>query len=349
LDPERRAVMAEHAVVAAERFTTERAVASTVATYAELLGGENGRAQAMPPVLSAVHRLARSGLVGGRAYSALAGKAMARADGHLVNLPTGGAVVLDQDDWISRNVVLGFYERSELHVFRALVRPGDTVIDVGANIGFWTTNFAAWVGAQGRVLALEPSPRCLRALEWAVASNPAWNIAVAPVGAGARDAEGVLLGHTNLKHSGLGAVLEHGPADGTPVTVRSLASLMTEHGIGRCGLVKIDVEGLEAKVLEGLGGRLSDGSVASLALEISPEFGNSHAVAALLSEFGSRYALFMVGERGRVIRRPTLEPITIEAVRAAPKQFNLLAVEGSRVADLDRFVPRDGQRRSVER
>ena len=36
------------------------------------------------------------------------------------------------------------------------VLPGSTVVDVGANIGFFTIKFAQWVGEQGRVIAIEP-------------------------------------------------------------------------------------------------------------------------------------------------------------------------------------------------
>src|SRR5271156_4669266 len=37
-----------------------------------------------------------------------------------------------------------------------LVPPGSTVVDVGANVGFFTLKFARWVGEQGQVIAIEP-------------------------------------------------------------------------------------------------------------------------------------------------------------------------------------------------
>src|SRR5438093_46642 len=44
----------------------------------------------------------------------------------------------------------------EYQAFRAAVRPGATVLDVGANVGAYTLMFAAWVGTEGRVFAFEP-------------------------------------------------------------------------------------------------------------------------------------------------------------------------------------------------
>ena len=46
----------------------------------------------------------------------------------------------------------------EYRAFRAVVRRGATVLDVGANVGAYTLMFAAWVGEQGRVFAFEPAP-----------------------------------------------------------------------------------------------------------------------------------------------------------------------------------------------
>ena len=42
------------------------------------------------------------------------------------------------------------------HALRAHVQPGTIVVDVGANVGFFTRYFAEWTGADGRVLAIEP-------------------------------------------------------------------------------------------------------------------------------------------------------------------------------------------------
>jgi len=52
----------------------------------------------------------------------------------------------------------------EYTAFRAAVRPGATVLDVGANVGAYTLLFARWVGANGKVVAFEPAPEAAAGL-----------------------------------------------------------------------------------------------------------------------------------------------------------------------------------------
>ena len=50
----------------------------------------------------------------------------------------------------------GLYERDTDRLFSRLIRPGMTVVDGGANVGYFTLRFAKLVGAGGRVEAFEP-------------------------------------------------------------------------------------------------------------------------------------------------------------------------------------------------
>lgn len=60
---------------------------------------------------------------------------------------------------------LGGYERPYMRLLPALVRPGDVVVDAGANVGAYTHALSALVGPSGRVLAFEPIPEVADALE----------------------------------------------------------------------------------------------------------------------------------------------------------------------------------------
>src|SRR5687768_378891 len=63
-------------------------------------------------------------------------------------------------------------ERHDEEMFlRDLVGPGDTVIDVGANIGSITLALADAVGPSGRILSIEPHPRLFRSLTANIARN----------------------------------------------------------------------------------------------------------------------------------------------------------------------------------
>ncbi len=61
-------------------------------------------------------------------------------------------------------LLLGAYEAGTVRRYRALLRPGAVVFDVGAHIGYHTVRFAALVGRSGRVYAFEPHPANVRLL-----------------------------------------------------------------------------------------------------------------------------------------------------------------------------------------
>lgn len=53
------------------------------------------------------------------------------------------------------------------HYFvKKLIRPGDTVVDIGANLGYFTKLFSQWTGNSGKVIAFEPVPLYNRVIRW---------------------------------------------------------------------------------------------------------------------------------------------------------------------------------------
>ena len=60
--------------------------------------------------------------------------------------------------WWRLALMTGSHERASRALFAEIVTPGMTVVDVGAHIGYYTTQFARLVGPEGRVIAFEPHP-----------------------------------------------------------------------------------------------------------------------------------------------------------------------------------------------
>ena len=78
----------------------------------------------------------------------------------LVSTRHGQFLILDQDTWVGRALDrYGEWCEHEVQLFRALLRPGDTVVDVGANIGAFSVPLARFVGPTGRVIAFEAQVR----------------------------------------------------------------------------------------------------------------------------------------------------------------------------------------------
>jgi FkbM family methyltransferase len=129
------------------------------------------------------------------------------------------------------------------------VKPGDTVVDVGANVGWNAIRAARLAGPRGRVVAVEPTPDTLEVLRRNVAASGLGNVVVEPVAAGRAAGE-----RDFFVRGGVSAVNSLYPesryarvTDVLRVPVVRLDELVE----GPAAVVKIDVEGAELDVLEG--------------------------------------------------------------------------------------------------
>jgi FkbM family methyltransferase len=141
------------------------------------------------------------------------------------------------------------YEPEVTEALRAVLREGDTVVDIGANSGVLTVVMAAAVGPTGTVVAVDPSPRAIERVQAQVRVNAFANVRVvqAALGATARR-ETFLAGRT-----GIGALptvdAEHTSLEPLDVEVMRLDDLAAD--LGDVALVKIDTDGSELDVLRG--------------------------------------------------------------------------------------------------
>lgn len=80
---------------------------------------------------------------------------------------------LDLDEGIDLSIYLfGAYEPRTLSVYSRVIRPGDVVFDIGANIGAHTLHFARLIGEKGRVYAFEPTDFAVAKLQGNLRLNP---------------------------------------------------------------------------------------------------------------------------------------------------------------------------------
>jgi FkbM family methyltransferase len=134
--------------------------------------------------------------------------------------------------------------------FCALIKPGSIVVDVGANVGFYTLTAAQEAGATGRVIAFEPNEHAANRLRENIALNGLINVDVVSAALGAQ--EGKLTFHLapDSEGSSLYAVeSQDGPT--TEVIVATLDRYLGSAGVTRVDLLKIDAEGAELDVLRG--------------------------------------------------------------------------------------------------
>lgn len=223
-------------------------------------------------------------------------------------------------------LVQGYFEWRNVAICAAVCGRGDTVIEVGANIGTETVSFADIVGPKGRVVALEPDEENFRSLERMVELNGFQQVELHRCAAGAEDGEAEFEPPADRNMSGVGHVTSGGGERCYRVTMRRL-DWWLERGISDVKAVFIDVEGYEPAVLRGADVMLRRHRPV-VVLEASPKLlrRNGWDLGGLHEELTSAgYRTFSIGRFG-------LEGVDVGARNAG----NWLAVP----AESETLVPR---------
>jgi FkbM family methyltransferase len=154
--------------------------------------------------------------------------------------------------------LFGAFERNTLRAFTRAIRPGDVVLDIGANIGAHTLRLAEAVGPTGKVLAVEPTQYAFRKLTQLLADNPTLaRVVVAKqmllssperlaLPAAIYSRWSLVQGGDEPRHE-----VHEGIAEATHgAEVRTLDQLVSETSLSRVDFIKIDVDGWEVDVFE---------------------------------------------------------------------------------------------------
>lgn len=146
-----------------------------------------------------------------------------------------------------RSYFLAAYEPAVSRALMASTRRGDVVFDVGAFVGYYTVLMSTLCGPEGHTYAFEPEPRAYARLQKNLEMNGLTN--VTPYQLAVADAPGTAALETNEMVDG--SVLVPAGRTTASVGVTSLDHSCYEEATRLPRLVKIDVEGAEARVLQG--------------------------------------------------------------------------------------------------
>jgi len=155
--------------------------------------------------------------------------------------------------------LLGAFEpRTVRHIYPSLVRPGFTVLDIGANVGAHTLPLARLVGGGGRVIAFEPTQWAVEKLRRNLELNPALQSHVTVchtmlVGSTAQALAPHIYASWPLFPQGGAVHQQHGGRlmETNGATTTTLDAALEQLGTTRVDFIKLDVDGHEPAVLQG--------------------------------------------------------------------------------------------------
>ena len=217
----------------------------------------------------------------GRRGSHTLGRLNARLfnDGQIISLVGGESFYLPPDPHF-----FGYLIGHEPHVSEVIaehVQPGDTVFDVGANIGYFAVQMAHRAGADGRVIAYEVDETNLGYLKRNAELAALEGGKIEIVAAGVSSSAGTLTFNPGVE-STLHKVVR-GPGTGRTLPAVSIDDEVARLGIDRIGFLKIDVEGHEPFVLQGMDRTVREERVRAMVIEVMP----GEVATALFEQFQS--------------------------------------------------------------
>jgi FkbM family methyltransferase len=165
-----------------------------------------------------------------------------------VQLEQGHSMYVDMRSGIGRALFMkGTFDPEVFVPIREVLRPGDTFLDVGANIGYYSVLAAHVVGVTGAVHSFEIDPRPLQSLRRNAALVPDCNLHVNEIAVGDHDGSAQFHRDADSGHSHL-----TGAGRGVTVNMTTLDEWSRRQPkLGRVTAMKIDIEGAELPALHG--------------------------------------------------------------------------------------------------
>jgi FkbM family methyltransferase len=238
----------------------------------------------------------------------------------------------------------GSWQPDTVDLLPRILRPGMTVVDAGANVGFVSVQASKLVGSTGRVYCIEADPANVSILRANLWKNGCENTEVLPVAAWSERAE------LNLSVVPEGGVCSHvsaGPPKASTVPAFRLDQLID----GRVDYLKIDCEGTDHLVLLGAAGLFDENPNLIATVEFAPDHTSHtghtpHEVLDLYREMGLKP--YLVAPRGH------LRPAAYEDIESAGADDRLVVFDfalsrRAPIRQLLSYYVADSPRRAFER
>ncbi len=193
----------------------------------------------------------------------------AKAIEHLKNefvIIDGNKMFLDEKDSLLLSINK-IYEKNETNFVKDSVNKGDIVIDIGANIGYYTLMFAKLVGDTGKIYSFEPDPRNFFILEKNIQINGYNNVILEKKAVSNKLGKSTLYVNENSAESSM-----HKPNNVINEIYVDLITLDNYFEVNSItpDFIKIDIEGYELNALKGMESILQSSNKTKIMIEYNP-------------------------------------------------------------------------------
>jgi FkbM family methyltransferase len=257
----------------------------------------------------------------------------------IIRLPDAGYWLARPEFGRGLNDRIWHYEIGERRFLCRYLRPGMTVLDIGAHVGLYTLLAARKVTPNGCVIAFEPSPRERRFLHLHLRLNRCHHVKVEPFALADQEGEMTLFVYrgafSNCGNTMLNSLRQQSwalPCEAISVPVTTLDAYLTRHGIRKVDFVKMDTEGAELSILAGAKRLLTTPPRPLFMVELNDSVTQpwGYPSSAILDTLlAMDFHAFTATEDGFLVPAPLLERYEL---------LNLIAVPNERLDEVNPFV-----------
>ena len=195
-------------------------------------------------------------------------------DRMLVDVAYGGMLIVPSEDFSLMPILTttGVLEAPLTKFFLAQVKPGHTIVDIGANVGYFTVLAAKLVGAKGRVIGYEANPHTFRVLQDNLALNWLTDQEIILRNEAAYSENTHITFHASAKFVGDSSIYERPASDNyvdevTSIQVPGVRLDDALRRVEKINLLKIDIEGGEFHAFTGMMDMIRSRKIERIAFE----------------------------------------------------------------------------------
>ena len=245
----------------------------------------------------------------------------------------GQKLFLDKEDSLMLSIKNNDHELTEIKFLKQIIKNGDTVLDLGANIGVYTLIFAKLVGKSGHVFAFEPDPTNFEILSKNVKENKHENVTLVQKAVSEKN-DKIKLFVSKRNHASHRIFDSEEKRNSIEVDVITLDTYFKKNK-NPINFIKMDVEGVEGATLLGASNIIKNSKDLVITMEYFPKWIRKYGMnpeEILDSLIEKKFKLFNINQKERKIFPINLKNFVKEYNEQKKNYTNVLCVKGKEYA-----------------